>query len=144
VFNASRLLEYRVDAFHLERLRLARDRDQALAENRRRRAEDVPHLAQLLRLGVIVVDAVRIPDVDVRVGAEDAIAELLLEPGHQRQRDDQRHDADRDPEGRDHRDHRDERLLSFGEQVPEGDVQLEGEFHSNSYDLLSYASTGTG
>ena len=73
-----------------------------------------------------------LPDVDVRVRAEDAIAQLLLEPGHQRERDDQRHDADRDAERRDERDDRDERLLALGEQVAQRDVQLEGTWSMQS------------
>ena len=68
-----------------------------------------------------------LPDVDVRGRAEDPIAQLLLEPGHQRQRDDERHHADRHAERRDERDDRDERLLALGEQIAERDVQLEGD-----------------
>ena len=68
--------------------------DQRLAEDRRRRADDVRHLPQLVGLGAVVGDAAGLPDVDVRVRAEDAVAQLLLQAGHQRQRDDQRHHAD--------------------------------------------------
>ena len=42
--------------------------DQRLAENRRRGADDVRHLAQRRRLGAIVGDAAALPDVDVRIG----------------------------------------------------------------------------
>ena len=70
-----------------------------------------------------------VPDVDVRIRADDAVAELLLQTGHQRQRDDERHDADGDAERRDERDDGDERLLPLGEQVAERDVELEGHVH---------------
>src|SRR5438034_7084249 len=48
------------------------------------------------------------PNVDVGARAEDAVAELLLEAGHQRQRDDQSHDADRHAERGDERDRSEE------------------------------------
>ena len=52
---------------------------------------------------------------------------LVLQPGHQRQGDHQRHDADRHAERRDERDDGDERLLPLGEQIPQGDVELKGD-----------------
>src|SRR5207244_13619113 len=60
-------------------------------------------------------------------------AEPLLQPGHQRERDHERHHADRDAERRDERDHRNERLLALGQQIPEGDVQLEGNVHHSRF-----------
>jgi len=97
------LLEYRIDALDLHRLRLSRRGNEALTENRRRRADDVGDLAQLVSFGAVVGDAAGVPDVDVRIRADDAVPELLLEAGHQRQRDDERHDADRHPERGDER-----------------------------------------
>ena len=96
---------------------------------RRRDADDARHLLQLLHLRVDVGDARtrRLEDVDVRRGAEDAVAQLALQAGHQRQRDEQRHDADHHADDRDERDERDERLLAPREQVAEGDEQLEGQ-----------------
>ena len=133
-------LERRIDALDLNRQRILAGGDQALTEDLRRRADDVRHLAQLLGLRVVVGDAARVPDVDVRVGADDAIAQLLLESGHQRQRDDQRHDADRHAERRDERDDRDERLLALGEQIAERDVEFEGDVHLDPFS--SSAETG--
>ena len=46
-------------------------------------------------------------------------------PGHQRQRDDQRHHADRHADRGDQRDDRDEHLPPLGQQVAERDLQLE-------------------
>ena len=82
------------------------------------------------RLGPVVLDAAQFPDVDVRVRADNPIADFTLESGHQRERDDQRHDADRDAKGGYERDHRDKGLFAFGQQVPQSDVQLEREIHS--------------
>ena len=53
------------------------------------------HRRSCADLGVVVGDAAVLPDVDVRGGAEDAVAQLALQAGHQRQRDDERHHADR-------------------------------------------------
>ena len=65
----------------------------------------------------------------MRVRAKDPIAQLLLEAGHHRQRDDDRADADGDTDDRNQRDDRDERLLPLREQVADGDVELEGDLH---------------
>ena len=106
--------------------------DQRLAENRRRGAQRRPAPGASFAASALVVgDAAALPDEDVRVRAEDAIAQLLLQPGHQRQRDDERHDADRHAERRDERDDGDERLLALGEQVAQRDVQLEGDVHAS-------------
>src|SRR6185503_6027399 len=65
-------------------------------------------------------------------GSDDAVAQLLLEAGHQRQGDHQRHHADRHAQRRDRRDDRDESLLPLREEVPEGDVQLERQLQPRS------------
>ena len=85
--------------------------DERLAEDRRRRADDVRHLAQRLDLGAVVRDAASASRRRRARSTEDAIAQLALQAGHQRQRDDERHHADGDAERRDERDDRDERLL---------------------------------
>src|SRR5262249_3179740 len=59
------------------------------------------------------------------IRSEDAVAQLLLQTGHQGERDHQRHHADGDAERRDERDHRDERLFAFGEEVSKRDMKLE-------------------
>ena len=124
--------------FRLMKLLPCAAADQRLAHDRRRGADDAGHGQQLRHLGVVVLDAAGLPDVDVRRRAEDAIAQLALQAGHQRQRDDQRHDADGDADRRDQRDDRDERLLAAGEQVAEGDEQLEA--HASTW--AASAETG--
>ena len=69
------------------------------------------------------------PDVDVRVGAEDAVADLLLQARHDGERDDDRRDADGDADDRDERDQRDQRLLALCQQVPQRDLELERKGH---------------
>ena len=66
------------------------------------------------------------PHVDVRRRADDAVAQFALQPGHQRERDDQRHHADRDPRRRNDRNQRQERLLAAGDEVAEGEEEFEG------------------
>ena len=121
------LLEHRIDALDLHGLGLAHRRYEALTENLGRRPDHVGHLAQLLSFEMVIGNPACVPDVDVGARAEDAVAELLLETGHQRQCDDERHDADRHAKRGDERDDRDERLLPLRQQIPEGDVQLEGQ-----------------
>src|SRR5262249_16984270 len=65
-------------------------------------------------------------NIDMRRRADDAVAQLALEPRHQRQRDEDGHDADHEADDRDERDLRDERLLAPREQVANGNEQLEG------------------
>ena len=87
-------------------------------------------LAVLRGLGAVVDDAVRVPHVDVRVRADDAILQLQLQAGHHRQRHDDCQDADAHAEHGDERDERDERLPALGEQVPQRDVELERYIHA--------------
>src|SRR5439155_14056413 len=87
----------------------------------------------LLGLGAVVDDAALLPDVHVRVRSENAVAELALEAGHQRERDDERHHADNDAQRGNERDDGDERLLALGEQISERDVQLEGDIRGYSF-----------
>ena len=95
-------------------------------------------LTKLVGLGVIVGDAAEFPDVDVRTRAQNAVPKLLLEPGHDRQRDDHRHHADDHADRGEERDDGDERLLALGQQIAEGDVELER--NSCSYQLQLSAS----
>jgi len=85
-------------------------------------ALDRPELADL---GAVILDPAGLPDVDVRGRPENAVAQLTLQTCHQRQRDDQRHDADRDANGGDERDKGDERLLPARQEVAKGDEELE-------------------
>ena len=92
-----RRLERRIDALDRdERRRRSALVISALPEHDRRGADDARHLLQLRDLGVgsrsMPPD---LADVDVRRATDDAIAQLALQPGHQRQRDEQRHHADR-------------------------------------------------
>ena len=127
-------LERRIDPFDGDELIVPGGLDQRLADQHGRRAGDVRHRLQPLRLGVDVVEALRrqLRDIDVRRRAEDAIAQLALEAGHQRDRDDQRRDAHRHAERRDHRDQRNERLLAPGHQIPKRDVHLEAHIYFDS------------
>ena len=71
--------------------------------------------------------------------------QLLLQAGHERQRDDERHHADGDAERRDQRDDGDEHLPAFGQQIAERDLELErhGRYGLPS-PVSAAASAGTG
>ena len=67
-------------------------------------------------------------DLDVRRHREDPVAQLLLEPVHHRQHDDQRGDAERDARHRRQRDERDERVAARAAtraRVAKADGELE-------------------
>ena len=118
-------LARRVDALDVDEPQALLAGDHRLAEQRRRRALHARQLQHLLDLGVDVLDAADLEDVDVRGRADDAIAQLALQAGHQRERDEQRHHADGHAEHRDQRDQRDERLLAPRQQIAQGDEELE-------------------
>ena len=59
-------------------------------------------------------------------------------PVIKRQRDDQRHHAHRDAEGRDHRNQRQERLLAPRDEVAEGEEEFEGH-QDEAYRLRAYS-----
>ena len=80
--------ELRIDALDADELRPLLVRDEALALNRRRRADNARHGAQLGDLGGQIRQAGSLPDIDVGGSAENPVAQLALESGHQRQRDD--------------------------------------------------------
>src|SRR5690606_38586240 len=109
--------------------------DHRLADDRRGRADHARNLPDALDLRPVVGDAAGLPDVDVRAGAENPVPQLSLQPRHQRQRDDERGDPHRHAERRDQGDDGDERLAPPGEQVPEGDVQLERHRRYRAYSL---------
>jgi hypothetical protein len=88
-------------------------------------AGDARHVFELLDFGAVILDAGALPHEDVRCRSKDAIAQLLLESGHDRKRDDQRHHADGDAERGDERDDGDEDLTPLGQQVAECDLQFE-------------------
>ena len=134
-----RRLERRIDSLHGDELLAARRGNERLAVDRRRRADHVRHLQQFVDLHVVIGDAVRLEHIHVRVRSEDAIAQLLLEPGHDRERDDHRHHADADAERRDERDDGDERLLAFREQIAERDVQFERDIHKAMRAILFFS-----
>ena len=116
----------RVDALDVDEPQALLAGDHRLADQRRRRPLHAGQLPHLFDLGVDVLDTAGLEDVDVRGRADDAIAELALQAGHQRERDEQRHDPDGHAEHRDQRDQRDERLLAPRQQIPQCDEQLEG------------------
>jgi hypothetical protein len=94
-------LQRGIDAFDLQRGGARTGRDEAEAVHRGGGADDVRQAEQLLRLRVIVEDAALLPHVHVRVRSKNPIPQLPLQPRHQRQRDDERHDADDDAQRRD-------------------------------------------
>jgi hypothetical protein len=106
--------------------------DQALAQDGGRRSHDVRLLAQALHVGAVVRNPAGPEHVDVRGGAQDPVAQLPLQAGHEREGNHQRHDANDHTEGGDGGDDRDERLLAPGKEVAQGDVQLEGEVHGST------------
>jgi hypothetical protein len=69
----------------------------------------------------------------MRARPEDPIAQLTLQSRHERERDDERHDANRDADRGDQRDERDERLLALGEQIAEGDEEFERHVDTELY-----------
>ena len=119
-------LAHRVDALDVDEPQTLLAGDHRLAEQRRRRALHARQLQHPLDFGVDVLDAAGLEDVDVRRRTDDAIAQLALQSGHQRERDEQRHHADGDAEHRDQRDQRDERLLAPRQQIAQRDEELEG------------------
>ena len=120
-------LERRIDALEGDERVAASGSEQRLAEDRRRHAGHPRDPPQPRRLGVVVGDAALLPDIHVCARPENPIPQLALQPGHERQRNDERRDPDRDPEHRDQRDERDERLLPLRKQVAPGDVEFEGQ-----------------
>jgi hypothetical protein len=118
-------LERRVHAFQAdERLGAVRD-DQRFSENGRPGPDDALDFLKLLDLGLVVLDSTRLPYVDVGHRPEDAVAQLALQSGHQRERDHERHDAHGHAQRRDERNEGDERLLPARKQVPKRDEELE-------------------
>ena len=69
-------------------------REQSLALDDGRGADDPWNRQQLPRSRPARPDAARLQHVDVGRRTDDAVAQLALEAGHQRQRDEQSHDAD--------------------------------------------------
>src|SRR5258706_8266749 len=65
-------------------------------------------------------------DLDVRRGAQDARANLLLEAVHHRHHGDERPDAERDPRDRDEGDEGDEMRAALGAGIAQADEKLEG------------------
>jgi hypothetical protein len=95
------------------------------------RCQHALHLLHRLahRLDVVQVAGAR-KHGDVRVGPEDLAADILLEPGRQRQGDDQRRHAHRDAEHRDERDERQEGLLALGQEIAQGQEQFVGHLEA--------------
>ena len=83
------------------------------------------HRAEFLHVGAIVVEAAWLAYIDVGLAPENLVAECVLQARHHGQRDDGRHHADGDADGRDERDDGDERLFPLREQVSQRDMQLE-------------------
>jgi hypothetical protein len=59
----------------------------------------------------------------MRGHAQDALLDLFVKTVHHRQHDDQRNDAEHDPEHRDQRDERDEMITPFRPRVAQTDEQ---------------------
>ena len=119
-----RALELGVDAFEVDEGIGARGRRHGATQKSGRDADDVRNLAQRLDLGAVVLDAGGLEDVGMGRRAQDAIAQLALQPGHHRHRDDQRKDADGHAQrGHDGNDG-DERLPPSAEQVTQRDLKF--------------------
>jgi hypothetical protein len=116
------LFQRRVDALepHGAPVRSRRLQQRLIAHDRRRGADHAGHL-QPRQIARHVVESAVPVNVDVRAGSDDPIAQLALHAGHERQRDDERHHADADPEDRDGRNDGDERLAPARGQVAAGD-----------------------
>ena len=142
-------LELGIDAFEAdERIGATRRRHRA-ADERRRRADNVRNLAQRLDFGAIVLYARGLEHERVRGRAENAIAQLALQAGHHRHRENEREHADRHAERGDERNDRDERLAPAAEQIAQSDLKLEwhvyfgrmcGNRMTSRIDLLSVSS----
>ena len=129
-------LERRIDALDREELAAAGALRQPLSEHDRRRADDTRHGAHLLTSSSASTQPASLEHVDMRRRPDDAIAQLALQAGHQRQHDEQRHHADGHADGGDERDERDERLFPAGQQVADGDEELEGTGRSKSSSII--------
>ena len=98
----------RIDAFHQHRRDAVVLHEHHLVDQERPGARDLRHRARAgdhVRV-LVEVDAV-LHDEDVRVDAEDLVAELALEARGDREHDEQRRDPERDARDRDGRDRRD-------------------------------------
>ena len=126
-----------IDPLERDERFLARRRHQRFADDRRGRPDDVRQLAKPDGLGLVVHDAAGLEHIHVGLRPEDAIAQFLLQAGHQRQRDHHRHHADDDAERGDERDDGQQRLLAFRQQVPERDMELERHVHRVARPLVS-------
>src|SRR5262245_39584892 len=99
-----RRLERRVDRFHAdEGLRRARG-DERLAKNGGSRADHSWQLPQLFHFRPVVGNPAVLPDVDMSLRRQNLVAQLALQPCHQREGDDQRHHTDAYANHRDERD----------------------------------------
>ena len=126
-------LELGVDAFEVDEGIGARGRRHGATQKGGRDADDVRNLAQRLDLGAVVLDAGGLEDVRMRRRAEDAIAQLALQPGHHRHRDDQGKDADGHAQRRHDGNDGDERLPPSAEQVAQGDLKFERHTGSDPF-----------
>ena len=96
----------------------------ASADNGRAGSRNALDAAQPFDLGVVVGDPARLPDVDVCRRAQDTVAQLGLQPGHQCQGNNQGQDANRHANRGEQRHARDRRVLTAREEVSEGNKQL--------------------
>ena len=96
-------LERRIDALDREELAAAGALRQPQAEHDRRRGHDTRHGAHLPDLLVGLTQPSSLEHEDVRLRSDDAITQLALEAGHQRQHDEERHHADGHADGGDQR-----------------------------------------
>ena len=131
-------LELRVDPLDVDEHLTEAGPGERLALDRRRGGRDPLHRLELPCLGAVVGEAApeHLPDIDMRLGADDPIAHLLLQAGHQGQRDDQRGDPDRHASDRYQRRAGDGCLLPPRQQVAGRDVELKGKRHRDS--LVSF------
>src|SRR2546427_173424 len=103
--------ERRIDPLDGDEVFAARGADDRLAQNAGRNTRDMRHRAKFLHVGAIVVEAAWLAYIDVGLAPENLVAECVLQARHHGQRDDGRHHADGDADGRDERDDGDEGLL---------------------------------
>ncbi len=99
--------------------------DHELGVDQRSRVDHAFDASDSRQYLVVALDhAHAVPHHHVCIETENAVPQVLLEPGHDRQHDVQGHHADGDADRRDQGDERDEDLAALGAQVPQPDEQL--------------------
>ena len=115
----------RVDAAHDDARDVPPDGEHRLSVDERCRGDHAVHRPDAPDHVRLVLDRAAVAHHhDVRVEAEDLVAQILLEAGHDGEHDVQRGDADRHPEERDGGDEGEERAAPAGAEVTEADEEF--------------------